>query len=180
MQLRIRILGVYRCLDAAQQICGPGAAHERFMTPLNHEPQEMHERKFKSGIASASKEFDKLYACWDDAPLLFWWLNTPGYAPAAVRAILKATHEADSSMFPGGLLPAMPAIPAGTADGHFSRVLGSDDEKSLLVSWVKELGLFNNKERIYELVRMAQSTVTLTDTDDDTLEFVHKYPLLDD
>ena len=155
----------------------PDGSHGALDTPA---VQEMYERKFKSGIASASKEFDKLYACWDDAPLLFWWLNTPGYAPAAVRAILKATHEADSSMLPGGLLPAMPAIPAGTADGHFSRVLGSDDKKSLLVSWVKELGLFNNKERIYELVRMAQSTVTLTDTDDDTLEFVHKYPLLDD
>ena len=155
----------------------PDGSHGALDTPA---VQEMYERKFKSGIASASKEFDKLYACWDDAPLLFWWLNTPGYAPAAVRAILKATHEADSSMLPGGLLPAMPAIPAGTADGHFSRVLRSDDKKSLLVSWVKELGLFNNKERIYELVRMAQSTVTLTDTDDDTLEFVHKYPLLDD
>jgi len=141
----------------------------------------LYERKLSNGIAAAKREFEKLYACWDEAPLTFWWLCAPNYAPACARAILKISHSKDSSMLPDDFdIDDVPAAPAGGADDHFSRAFEAAAAKDTLTSWVKELRLLESRVRVDELLKMAASVVTLTDTDTDTLNFSDNYKALDD
>ncbi len=173
-----------RTWAAIQAITGSGismpAAEDGSHGPLDTAGvKALYERKLKNGIAAAKAEFDKLYACWDEPPLLFWWLATPNYGGACARAILKVAEK--EGLLPDGAdATVWPTLPAGTADGYFSKVLAAQGMEQATVLWLKELGLMKSRLRVVELQKLAQSTVTLTEADEDLLSFQDVFTELDD